>query len=522
MAEDLLEASDPRQARRSAAAAAAAAAGVPPPPSYASLGAPPSYASVMGTPAAGFPTPGLRARTASPSMAGAATPPAVATLEMASQARAEGGGYGSRFLSESMAAAYRAGRGVLREVAAMAAPPPAVPPAAAAAEKLGGEDAAVEGLRAALEAWPVSGGEVRRAVARCRGGLAGELRARAWRVLLGLGPRLGEDGGAGTAAGTWEGRWNAALAPWRKTYAEFVAEMCPEPNGADVQGEGEAGVDDAGEGYVPFDPLGGSSGSGRERAGPGRAPSDADAVRALRATIDLDVARTHASHPWFSAETEHGQRSRAALSRVLLVYARLNPGVGYTQGMNEVLAPVYYVFASGRGPLAEHAEADAFHCFVDLMGEFRDGFCETMDGASTGASGVLRRLGQLIEGSDRELWEHLDGANKVDMHYYAFRWTTLLLTQEFAFHHVLRIWDSLLSDPQGRQDALLRICAAMVLEKRAELLDGDFSANLSLLQRGYNAADPHLGGSAACLRDADLSRILSRAESLRTRPEGVL
>ena len=244
-------------------------------------------------------------------------------------------------------------------------------------------------------------------------------------------------------------------------------------------------------------------------------------MRALRSTIDLDVARTHASHPWFSAETEHGRRSRAALSRVLLVYARLNPGVGYTQGMNEVLAPVYYVFASGRGPLAEHAEADAFHCFVDLMGEFRDGFCETMDKASTGASGVLRRLGQLIAAHDRELWEHLDGTNKVDMHNYAFRWTTLLLTQEFAFHNVLRTWDALLSDPQGRQDALLRICAAMVLEKRDELLGGDFSANLSLLQRGFNAADPHLGGSAAFLRDADLSRILACAKRLRTRPDGV-
>ena len=38
------------------------------------------------------------------------------------------------------------------------------------------------------------------------------------------------------------------------------------------------------------------------------------------------------------------------LTRILFVYAKLNPGIGYVQGfihykgMNEILAPFYYVF----------------------------------------------------------------------------------------------------------------------------------------------------------------------------------
>ena len=35
----------------------------------------------------------------------------------------------------------------------------------------------------------------------------------------------------------------------------------------------------------------------------------------------------------------------AAISRVLFVYAKLNPGIRYVQGMNELVAPIYYVFA---------------------------------------------------------------------------------------------------------------------------------------------------------------------------------
>ena len=32
------------------------------------------------------------------------------------------------------------------------------------------------------------------------------------------------------------------------------------------------------------------------------------------------------------------------LTRILFVYAKLNPGIKYTQGMNELLAIIYYCF----------------------------------------------------------------------------------------------------------------------------------------------------------------------------------
>jgi len=34
------------------------------------------------------------------------------------------------------------------------------------------------------------------------------------------------------------------------------------------------------------------------------------------------------------------------LARVLFIYAKLNPGIKYVQGMNEVLAVLYYCFLS--------------------------------------------------------------------------------------------------------------------------------------------------------------------------------
>ena len=43
---------------------------------------------------------------------------------------------------------------------------------------------------------------------------------------------------------------------------------------------------------------------------------------------------------------------------------------------------------------------------------------------------------------------------QVNPQFYAFRWITLLLTQEFNFADSLQIWDTLLSDPEGPQVSL--------------------------------------------------------------------
>jgi hypothetical protein len=62
---------------------------------------------------------------------------------------------------------------------------------------------------------------------------------------------------------------------------------------------------------------------------------------------------------------------------------------------------------------------------------------------------------------------------QVDPQFFAFRWITLLLTQEFPFPDAVRIWDTLLSDPGGRADCLLRVCVALLVNVRQQLLEGE-------------------------------------------------
>jgi hypothetical protein len=62
------------------------------------------------------------------------------------------------------------------------------------------------------------------------------------------------------------------------------------------------------------------------------------------------------------------------LARILFIYAKLNPGIKYVQGMNEVLAVLYYCFYSfGDEHIISNTylESDLFFCFNNLMIEIR-------------------------------------------------------------------------------------------------------------------------------------------------------
>ncbi|XP_010532780.1 PREDICTED: TBC1 domain family member 13 isoform X2 [Tarenaya hassleriana] len=199
--------------------------------------------------------------------------------------------------------------------------------------------------------------------------------------------------------------------------------------------------------------------------------------------IDRDVMRTHPDMHFFSGDSVATKSNQDALKNILNIFAKLNPGIRYVQGMNEILAPIFYIFKNDPdGGNSAHAESDAFFCFVELMSGFRDNFCQQLDNSVVGIRSTITRLSQLLKEHDEELWRHLEVTTKINPQFYAFRWITLLLTQEFNFADSLRIWDTLLSDPEGPQETLLRICCAMLILVRRRLLAGDFTSDLKLLQ----------------------------------------
>ncbi|CAK7290199.1 TBC1 domain family member 13 [Vulpes lagopus] len=129
------------------------------------------------------------------------------------------------------------------------------------------------------------------------------------------------------------------------------------------------------------------------------------------------------------------------VERILFIYAKLNPGIAYVQGMNEIVGPLYYTFATDpNSEWKEHAEADTFFCFTNLMAEIRDNFIKSLDDSQCGITYKMEKVYSTLKDRDMELY----------------------LKLEFLLPDVIRIWDSLFAD-DNRFDFLLLVCCAMLM-----------------------------------------------------------
>ena len=189
--------------------------------------------------------------------------------------------------------------------------------------------------------------------------------------------------------------------------------------------------------------------------------------------------------------------------RILFIFALLNPGIAYVQGMNEVLGPIYYTFVTDSRESEVHAEADAFFCFTGIMSEIKDNFIKILDFSQCGISHNMNRLMELLQECDPQLHACLTERN-IKPQFFSFRWITLLLSQDFLYPEIQRLWDSLFSD-ENRFQFLLYFCCAMMVAQRSRLILGDFIDNMKVLQKYPIETDIyHLLQLACQIRDGKL------------------
>jgi TBC1 domain family member 13 len=96
-----------------------------------------------------------------------------------------------------------------------------------------------------------------------------------------------------------------------------------------------------------------------------------------------------------------------ALARVLFIYAKLNKGIRYVQGMNEILAVLYYCFWKFGNEAAistEYLESDLFFCFSNLMSEVQDRFMRDLDKEKEGINGKCKSFENVLRLVDPEVY----------------------------------------------------------------------------------------------------------------------
>ena len=159
------------------------------------------------------------------------------------------------------------------------------------------------------------------------------------------------------------------------------------------------------------------------------------------------------------------------VSRILFIYSKFEPNIGYIQGMNEILAPIYYCFSFDRANDEEpmdNIEADSFWCFYNLMNTFKDLFDKNQDKNDIGINGKVKRLKNMLKLVDKQLYDHLEicGFNYSVL---AFKWISLMFSQDFLMMDLLRIWDYLLCNDNKYQNCYY-FCLSVILMKKEALM----------------------------------------------------
>ncbi|EOA26649.1 hypothetical protein CARUB_v10022712mg [Capsella rubella] len=139
--------------------------------------------------------------------------------------------------------------------------------------------------------------------------------------------------------------------------------------------------------------------------------------------IVVDVVRTDSHLEFYEDPGNLGR-----MSDILAVYAWVDPGTGYCQGMSDLVSPFVVLFEDN---------ADAFWCFEMLIRRTRANF--QMEGP-TGVMDQLQSLWHILQITDKDIFSHLSRIGAESLHF-AFRMLLVLFRRELSFNEALRMWE---------------------------------------------------------------------------------
>ena len=171
------------------------------------------------------------------------------------------------------------------------------------------------------------------------------------------------------------------------------------------------------------------------------------------------------------------------LKRILFTYSSILQDVSYHQGMNEILAPIYYTFSYDKLYLEENEEdieADSFWSFYFLLNGIKNNFEENQEGLFY-KSEILSECLKIV---DEDVYNKLLEKN-IKCEFFCLRWFVVLFGQDFDMGDVIRIWDFVFSN-ENKNYLLFYVCLAVINLRRNVIINGEMN---EILQGFQNLRD---------------------------------
>lgn len=207
-----------------------------------------------------------------------------------------------------------------------------------------------------------------------------------------------------------------------------------------------------------------------------------------------------------------------SMVRILTIFTIRHPSNTYSQGMNDILAPLFLIFLAERAGVVPSQlvadpfildksgdaewilapEADAYNCFALFISTMKANYFKGF----AGVFAAINRLKRLVSLCDPELIEHLR-SNQIEILHFAFRWVFCLLLREVPLTLAIKLFDCYLVEEQSMADLAVYFSLALLLRfamKIKTLCKEEIIVYLqNLPTAGWGEADVRLLASEAYL-----------------------
>ena len=168
------------------------------------------------------------------------------------------------------------------------------------------------------------------------------------------------------------------------------------------------------------------------------------------------------------------------LKRILFIYTSFCPDISYHQGMNELLAPIYYCYSYDKTyteETEENIEADSYWSFYYLMSKVSQSFVSANDKGLEIKSFILQKCMEYVDG---EIYTNLQRVN-IRNEYYCYKWFILLFSQEFEINDLLKLWDLIFSH-EDKYYYVVYLGMAILIMKKDVIVKGEMADIMQSLQ----------------------------------------
>jgi hypothetical protein len=204
--------------------------------------------------------------------------------------------------------------------------------------------------------------------------------------------------------------------------------------------------------------------------------------------IDKDLPRTRFDCPFFSQPNQNNKKETNydVLRRILFFHANEYKDVSYVQGMNEIIALIFYIFSKDDNPfIKEYVESDAYYTFELLIAQIKGIFLlDNVDYSKLFVSAQINQIKKILKNDEPQLYNYFRQVN-IEIDNIVMRWILVLFAQEFTIGLAVNFWDRLFT----QKDKLKFICyisAAIIKNNKNNIMTMDLGDIMEWAQQLQN------------------------------------